>query len=396
MASATERKLDKDKNPNAGARTKYPIGSWEAKWREPDPVTGKLKWKSKRGFHTKKEALAYAKRIEADIERGEHIPQQLASTRFKDVAEDWLESKVFDKPRTADGYASLLRNHVLPTFGPKAVGNVTKADIKTWVKERQSDDVGAGTIRNAYRNVLKPVLDHAMDSGMIKVNPATGVKLPRADHVEMLYLTADEVQVLADELGDDYGLLVTFAAYTGLRAGELAALKVKSLDLMRRKVNVKEAASPVRGKGTVDGPTKTYAIRSVTLPKPLIEPLMEYVAPRANGPDAYVFVSREGHQLHHGNFYRRHFRPAVLRLVGEGKLPTAKAGLRFHDLRHTCAALMANQPGADPFVVMKRMGHSSITVTYDRYGKLFPEREESVTDSLGATLLAAMEKQTAG
>ena len=77
--------------------------------------------------------------------------------------------------------------------------------------------------------------------------------------------------------------------------------------------------------------------------------------------------------LRHGLFYRRAFKPVV---VAAG-LPE---GLRFHDLRHTYAACIAST--ADPYVVMRRMGHSSITVTDNTYGHLFPERDAEITDRL--------------
>lgn len=131
---------------------------------------------------------------------------------------------------------------------------------------------------------------------------------------------------------------------------------------------------PVRGKGLVYVPTKTYAQRTIPLLSFLVDPLMEYIADRARDGEAFVFVSREGSCLHHGKFMARHFKPAVSRLVERGELSRDKAGLRFHDLRHTAAALMI-ETGAEPFDVMKRMGHSSIQVTYDRYGHRFPERD---------------------
>ena len=82
--------------------------------------------------------------------------------------------------------------------------------------------------------------------------------------------------------------------------------------------------------------------------------------------------------LRHGNFYRAKFKPAA-RAAG---LPE---GLRFHDLRHTYAALCIAST-ADPYAVMRRMGHSSITVTYDTYGHLFPERDAEITERLGEFL----------
>ena len=171
----------------------------------------------------------------------------------------------------------------------------------------------------------------------------------------------------------EYSLLVRFAAYTGLRAGELGALRVCRLDLLRRRVEVTESVSEVKGH-LVFGPTKTYQNRSVPIPRFLCEEIA--LALTGKGPDDFVFSAPEGGPLRHGNFYARHFKPA-LRHAG---LPKA---VRFHDLRHTFAGFLIAE-GAHPRAIMERMGHSSITVTLNTYGHLLPGLEEHVTEALDA------------
>ena len=121
-----------------------------------------------------------------------------------------------------------------------------------------------------------------------------------------------------------------------------------------------EALSEVNGHVTL-GPTKTGAHRSVSLPPFLVAMLAAHVVEYAS-IDGFVFSLAEGMPLRR-NFYRRHFKPAV-----------ARAGLppqhRFHDLRHMCTALLIAQ-GAHPKEIQERMGHSTIRLTFDRYGHLF-------------------------
>ncbi|MCA1709852.1 MAG: site-specific integrase, partial [Actinobacteria bacterium] len=117
------------------------------------------------------------------------------------------------------------------------------------------------------------------------------------------------------------------------------------LDLMRRVVYVKESVTLQAP--YVYGPTKTYAERSVSLPAFLADALAAHVAPRATEGERFVFESIKGGPLVYGTFYGSHFRPAVVRA-----LPESLHSLRFHDLRHTCAALMVNLAGADPYLVM--------------------------------------------
>jgi integrase len=100
-------------------------------------------------------------------------------------------------------------------------------------------------------------------------------------------------------------------------------------------------------------------------------------------PNALVFTSPRGLPVRHDLFYARHFKPAVRRA-----LPANKHGLRFHDLRHTCASLSI-AAGVDPKLISARLGHSSITITLDRYGHLFPSVEEALAEKLDAAFAAA-------
>jgi integrase len=209
----------------------------------------------------------------------------------------------------------------------------------------------------------------------------------------MRFLTAEQVTQLADEIAEPHGLMVLFAAYSGLRAGEIGALRVKNLDLMRLRVTVEESVSEVPGLGLVYGPTKTYARRTLTLPSFLREPLTEYVAPRAKDPNAFVFVGSKGGTLRHSDFYARFFRPAVEHLADRRDWTERLRGLRFHDLRHTAASLLINPPiEAHPKVIQQRLGHSSINTTFDRYGHLFPGLDEELGEKLDALHIASIEK----
>jgi integrase len=331
-------------------------------------------------FPTKEAALRHVRAEEARAANGDLFDHRAGKAMYETIYDEWINSKVFPKERARSGYESLGRTHVLLYFGNVAVGRITKRDVQSWVKELTDNGVGAGTIRNAYRNVLKPSLDYAVDHGYLRVNPALNVKIAASQRTEMAFLSAAQVRQLADEITPHYRLMVLFAAFTGLRAGEVAALRVGRLDLMRRTAHVAESASVVTGKGIVYGPTKTYAVRTVPVPSFLVDDLARYIADRAADPDALVFTSPTGAPLHHGNFYRHHFRPAVERAAVESAKvgETFPAGLRFHDLRHTCAALMIDT-NANPYAISKRLGHSSITVTYDRDGHRFPHQDEAIT-----------------
>jgi integrase len=91
-----------------------------------------------------------------------------------------------------------------------------------------------------------------------------------------------------------------------------------------------------------------------------------------------VFPGERGGMLRHGNFYFRHFKPAVVR-----PLPEELHELRFHDLRHTCASLLI-QRGIHPLSISRHLGHSSIQITMDRYGHIFPDDQDKLARALDA------------
>src|SRR5581483_7758827 len=133
-----------------------------------------------------------------------------------------------------------------------------------------------GTIRNTF-NVVRLVFGTAVSSGAVRVNPCTGLRMPKSPRKEMLFLTAEQVLDLADAIAPAYRLLVVFAAYTGLRAGEIGALRVSRLDTQRGALTVKESLADVNGK-LVFGPTKTYADRTVRMPRFLCEMLAAHLS----------------------------------------------------------------------------------------------------------------------
>jgi integrase len=136
-------------------------------------------------------------------------------------------------------------------------------------------------IRNAHQ-VLSQILAAGVEGGRITRNPAARVRLPRIIRRDVHFLAARQVEDLAAAIDPRYALLVRFVAYTGLRAGELVALRVRHLNLLRGRCEVGESATEVDGR-LVWGPTKTYARRTVPLPRFLCDQLAAYLAERPHG-----------------------------------------------------------------------------------------------------------------
>ncbi|HVB04859.1 MAG TPA: site-specific integrase [Acidimicrobiales bacterium] len=373
-----------------------PSGRWEARYRDPSGL------QVAKTFPTKTAARRFLERVGADKQRGDYLDPTLGRTRFDDWAGEWLASTAHVKPKTYQDYASMLKNHVLPAFTGRQVGTIDQALVRRFIAELTNAGAGAGTVR-AARKILRLVLATAVSDGALRSNPCDGARLPRSAKTEMHFLTADEVATLADAIANpplrpgggehrratypELSRLVTFAAYSGLRAGELGALRIRRLHLLEGTVEVAESVSEVTGQGLVYGPTKTYETRRVPIPRFVCELLAEQVGGRSLDRDALVFGAPEGGPLRHSLFYKRHYKPAIVR----AGLPEA---VRFHDLRHTYAAMLIAE-GAHPRAMMERLGHSSVTVTLNTYGHLLPGIDSSLTEALdraGRAAKSSLEK----
>lgn len=363
-----------------GSVRKLPSGRWQARYIDTlgQPQT------APQTFATKTDADRWLSLVEADLARGDWRDPRLGRITFGEWADEWLATTVHLKPKTRDGYETVLRAHLRPAFGAAPVAAIDTPAVRRFVAEMLAAGSAPGTVMKA-RQVLRSVLACAREAGAVKTNACDGVKIGRPHRRETKFLTPQQIERLAEAITKptekgrtypEYGLLVRFAAYTGLRAGEIGAVRVGRLDLMRGRVEVSESLAHVPGHGFIFGETKNYQRRTVPIPRFLLPDLVEHLERSgiSRDPEALVFRAPEGGPLRHLNFYRRHYLPAAKR----AELPK---GLRFHDLRHTCAALLISQ-GAHQLAVMRRLGHSTITVTIDTYGHLFPEVEEALTDRL--------------
>jgi integrase len=167
------------------------------------------------------------------------------------------------------------------------------------VHEWQSGLVAAGLSPSRIRNaaqVLGQILDAAVAGGRLQRNPAQGLRRPRIIEREMTFPSAAELERLASQIADPYGVLVRFLGWTGLRIGEAAALRVGRLDLLGHRVGVVEAATEVNGR-LAWGPTKTGERRTVPLPRFLAGQLGTYLADRRHGPEDLVFTMPGGGPL---------------------------------------------------------------------------------------------------
>jgi integrase len=341
-------------------------GSWQVRYRDP---SGKERARS---FRRKADAEKFMVTVETDKLRGIWADPRLAKITVSEWLPTWQASRVHLRPSTRALSESLLRNHVLPYFGDRRLGSVTPTDVQGFVAHLEEKGLAASTVRQSYL-LVTGLFSSALDSDLIVRSPCRGINLPHDARSEMRFLTADEVSELASVIDERYHALVLTAAYAGCRFGELAGLKVHRLDLLRRTLTITEALSEVRGEVRLAPPKTAAARRQVALPQFLAEELAAHLAAWPPGADGFVFTAPQGGPLLRRNFRRREWLPAVRASVGEP--------MRFHDLRHTHAAMLIAQ-GEHPKVIQNRLGHSSIKVTLDTYGHLLDGLDVAAAERL--------------
>ncbi|TFB93189.1 tyrosine-type recombinase/integrase [Cryobacterium sp. HLT2-28] len=328
----------------------------------------------KRGFKTKKAAELFLASIEVSKARGDFVEASRARVTVGDWGEQWLAAQVQLKPSTYVSYQSIMRARIIPKWGQVPLGELTHSGLQSWISE-QVKRVSPRTVRY-YHRVFSMMLKYAVRDGRISRNVADGILLPRIVQRKHGYLTHAQLHELAAYNGT-YRDLVLFFGYTGLRWGEATAVRVRDLDMLRRRVSVEQAVVLI-GSELVYGTPKNHTLRSVPFPAFLAEDL----AARCQGKalDDLVFTAPKGGPLMSRNWRIRTFTPAMVKLrAAHPSLPR----LTPHDLRHTAASL-AISAGANVKAVQRMLGHKSAAMTLDVYSDLFDDDLDAVGDALSA------------
>jgi len=343
--------------------------NWQVRYLDP---TGRER---SRTFKRKADAEKFLIQIESQIQRSEWIDPGLAATPFDDWATRWLSTRSHLKPKTLAGYESLLRTHVVPRFGNARLDHIDTLSIETWLADLQSSGLSPSRIRQAHQ-VINAVMKAAVRNRYLSRNPAEHARPPRTTRREMLFLDSTQVDKLAAHVDSRYQTLIYLLAYGGLRWGEAAALRHRRFDYLHSRIEIAESLSEVSGH-LYFGSTKNHRSRTIVIPAFLRDKLNEQSLDFSQPDrDGLLFTVNNGSPLRNSNFSKNVWKPALR----QTDLP---AELRIHDLRHTAAALLISQ-GAHPEAIKRYLGHSSITVTMDTYGHLFPSEFEAMARALDA------------
>jgi len=282
------------------------------------------------------------------INQGIYRPK--TTMTFRQFVETQWQPNLFPtfKHSTSRGYAYLLRKHLFPYFGEFKLTEITRQVVQAFVAQL-GQRLSPKSVALA-KNCLSKVFSTAIEWGYVEQNPAISVRLPaRISQREPTALTPNQIQPLIAELREPCKSMVLIAILTGLRRGELFALRWNAVDFDRKLIHVRESVYD----GHFGSPKTRSSVRKI----PMSE-LLEATFVRLKGQDAasedLVFASKNGKTpLRPENVLKRIIHPACKRLG----LP--KVG--WHDLRHTSATLLHEH---EPLLVAQAiLGHSDLQTT---------------------------------
>lgn len=293
--------------------------------------------------------------LEADIRRGDFLDPRRAKTTIGAVWDRYGSTRRLEKAsRKRD--ESHWRTHVEPRWGSVTVGSVLKPDVSGWVHDMERDGVGGWTII-ASLNVLKAVLELAVDAGMIRANPARGVKSPHPPkHVDRVIEPDERAAILhqLDELfpgRSDGRPFVETMMETGGRWEEIAALRAEAFDLRRHVVRlgpVMERDGTIREYPKGSRSAQDSGFRSAAIEDDLAARLRPLLL--ATKPGGVVFTAPKGGHLLYPTWRSRVWVPAIKDLGLAEPLPTP------HDCRHTFGSMLGDA-GLERHDIMALMGH---------------------------------------
>jgi integrase len=317
--------------------------------------------------------------VTAKFATGTYVAPEAGWVTVAAVYNSWSASQGHISPKTAATRRSAWASRVEPQWGDVAVVDVKTSAVKAWVAKMAAEEVGAATIENAF-GLLRQVLGAAVEDERIPRNPCEGVRLPKRKHADRGYLSHAQVSVLAAAV-ERQPEVVRFLAYTGLRWGEMAALRVQDFDMLRRRVNV--SRSVTESGGLVWSTPKTWERRSVPFPAVLVDELAALMVGKRR--EELVFTDLRGGVLRNSNWRARVFARAVAKCR---KAVDTFPSITPHELRHTAASL-AVSAGANVKAVQRMLGHAKASMTLDVYADLFDADLDEVAVSLDAAIRAA-------
>lgn len=314
----------------------------------------------------------------------------------------WLScyAKPTTRPRTYEKYVSCLEGYIRKDFENTLLKDLTAKAMQEYFNELlehgrlDGKGLSSATVRST-RRYFSACLDEAVRENLIERNVVRATKAPKLLKSEIVVIEAKEVEALvskAREIEHPFMCMmvpevISLTAHTGLRQGEVFGLKWEDVDFNNACLYIRRSLAHVVGQGAIFQEPKTKnSRRKISLLQEDVRTLGCYREWQRNYAnelgDVYnnnqdlVFPNSIGKPVSTTNFIRRYFKPLLCAC-------NIKEGFTFHGLRHTHATLLLKQ-GVNPKIVQERLGHSSIKVTMDIYGHVWPDMQQQAVDALQA------------
>jgi integrase len=383
---------------NQGSIRKRPNGTYEARISLPDG--------SRKSYYGKTQKEVNSLMIQALARQENGIPpirdERLTVAQY---LKDWLAGKQPPavRPRTYRFYGQMLNMYVVPTLGRYRLTKLMPDAVQRCLNDLLRHGLQATTVRHVY-SVLHNALHDAERIGVVQRNVTELVRPPKqTNQEERPVFTKEQVQrFLAAAEKDPHYTLFLLAIATGMRPGELLALRWQNIDLEKRMLHVRAtlnvpeilkaalgdqpSSADVREQMIFPEPKTRRSRRQITLSLIAVEALLAHRAKQNEQRLAVgqawddldlVFANQVGHPLRLGNVEGRHFHP-LLSMAG---LPQ----IRFYDLRHTATSLLIEE-GQSFKTVSDRLGHTSVVLTLDRYAHVLPGMQQDAADAMDRIL----------
>lgn len=340
---------------------------WYVRWRDPSGQQRKKSLGTR-----KKDAVAYLAKIQASMIDGTY--QNIEKIAFSTFVELWMENYavIHTKPSTLYNYRSMLDSSLIPYFQDMPLARITSSEVQKYLKHKLATGVKSVTATKSL-TLLKGMLTQAVEWDYLKINPAASVKPPRQESTEVEPLDIEQIKDFLGVLDGQWHAFFFTLIFTGMRLGEVRALKWSDIDWDNHSIRVQRSI----WRGEFQTPKTKKSIRNIGMSPKLAKVLLEHQKKCPSSHYDLVFCSESGEVLDDSNIRKRVFKPA-LKLAGLGDK-------RIHDLRHTYASLLIHQ-GENIQYVKEQLGHESITTTVDRYSHLMPNVHIEASRKLDSTV----------
>ncbi len=269
----------------------------------------------------------------------------------------------FRKVHTTKEYTSTFKKHIIPIFGNMPLGVILQSDVKSWISHLQTSGLSGKRIHN-IRIVFQGIMNDAVADGIIEKNPFWKLKgLSRASIKEISPLTFEEVKYILANVSigsgrnkDWFKYLLSVAFFTGMRTGELIALRWSDINMPSQKIVVRHST-----RGGIMTDTKTGKVREIDMLPPVLAALKEQFKLTGLAGD-YVFPSQKTKTGYSGGWSlgQLHWKPLLKRLM----IPERD----FYQTRHTFATMMISK-GEDIIWVSNMLGHANSNITLSVYAR---------------------------